>query len=162
MRWPRACIRKESLITVILILSRCKICTWMCNFSSAYFKVCLHSVAPKTDCFTMGLVNIFYPLKWHFHGLKESAADRSEKEGNTLLKWKNSLEERVPVSLSWERSQLSFLWMPLCYPLKQCCVVRVLPKSLFSLDLATVSVCPTRSCLHFFKLHRKLIKYIHL
>lgn len=122
--------------------------------------------------FTMGLVNIFYPLKCHFHGLKESAVDRSEKGWGILLKWKNSLKERVPASLSWERSQLSFLWMPHCCPWEQYCVVRVVPKS-FSLDLATMSVCPTRSCFHFFELcndcfaslkegqQRKRIKFIH-
>lgn len=31
-----------------------------------------------TEFFTVGFVNTFYPLKWHFHGLKESALDRSE------------------------------------------------------------------------------------
>lgn len=148
-----------------------KVCTWMCSFSNADFKVCLHSVAPKTDLFTMDLFNIFYPLKCYFHGLRESAVDRSEKKGGTLLKWKNSLEKRVPASFSWERSQLLFLWIPRC-PWKQYYVVRVLPKS-FSLDLATMSVCPTRRCFHFFELcndcfasfkegqQRKLIKFIH-
>lgn len=63
----------------------------------------------------------------------------------TLLLGEGKKKKRVTVSPSWERSQLSFLLMPVCCPINQCWAIRVLPKYLFSLDLANMSVCPTEA-----------------
>lgn len=80
--------------------------------------------------------------------------------------------KRVPVSLSWERSQLSFLQMPVCCPIVQCCESN--PKMFVFLRFSQHVSLSYRSCCHFFKLcnycfaslkggqQRKIkIKFIH-
>lgn len=146
---------------------------WICNFFHTYFKVYLHSVAPEIDCCTMELFNIFF-LKIYIFTIWRNLLLMDLKKRGMLFRsgetpWREKKSPRLPFS---ERSQLSFLQMLICCLLKQCCVVRALPKCSFSLDLANVSVCPTRSCFHFFKLCyycfasleggllRKLIKFI--